>query len=364
MLRLGQMFTNETVVIHVMDVIATEDFSRLQRPDFRCHPAPISKGLLMNAFQNRHHRVARMAAVAAAGVISALAVMPGVANADTPSSRPTVDKPCGVAQKAANTKYEHVVWIVMENKSFAQVNGSPDAPYINKLAGMCGEATNYSAITNPSLPNYIAMTSGSTQGVTKDGNPSDFPPITAESIFSQLGGDWRALNESMKTNCEAQTDGHYAPKHNPAAYYVEKNFATLCQQKDIPFDTASTPDLSGKFTFITPDLCDDMHDACAGTGVPGELQTGDKYLSTLIPQLVNSTQYQSGNTAIFLTWDEGGAGSNQVLTEVIAPTVTPGTKASDAFTHYSLLRTTEDMLGLPPLGEATKAASMRNAFSI
>jgi hypothetical protein len=107
-----------------------------------------------------------------------------------------------------------------------------------------------------------------------------------------------------------------------------------------------------------------MHDACAGTGVPGELQTGDKYLSTLIPQLVNSTQYQSGNTAIFLTWDEGGAGSNQVLTEVIAPTVTPGTKAADAFTHYSMLGTTEDMLGLPPLGEAAKAASMRDAFSI
>jgi hypothetical protein len=318
----------------------------------------------MNASQVRHRRVVRTAVVAAAAVMSALAVMPGVANGDTPGSRPTPDKPCGVAQKAANTKYEHVVWIVMENKSFAQVNGSADAPYINKLAGLCGEATNYNAITNPSLPNYIAMTSGSPQGVTDDADPPAHP-LNVDSIFSQLGGDWRALNESMKTNCGQHTDGKYAPKHNPAAYYVEKNFSTLCQQKDIPFDnTASTPDLSGKFTFITPDLCDDMHDNCAGTGVPGELQTGDKYLSTLIPQLVNSTQYQSGNTAIVVTWDEGGAGSNQVLTEVIAPTVVPGTKASDAFTHYSLLRTTEDMLGLPPLGEATKAASMRNAFSI
>jgi hypothetical protein len=318
----------------------------------------------MNASQVRHRRVAPMAAVAAAAVMGALALMPGAANADSPSSRPTPDKPCGVAQKAANTKYEHVVWIVMENKSFAQVNGSADAPYINKLAGLCGEATNYNAITNPSLPNYIAMTSGSTQGVTDDADPPAHP-LNVDSIFSQLGGDWKSLTESMKTNCGQHTDGKYAPKHNPAAYYVEKNFSTLCQQKDIPFDTAaSTPDLSGKFTFIAPDLCDDMHDNCAGTGVPGELQTGDKYLSTLIPQLINSTEYQSGNTAIVLTWDEGGAGSNQVLTEVIAPTVTPGTKASDAFTHYSLLRTTEDMLGLPPLGEAAKAASMRDAFSI
>jgi hypothetical protein len=170
----------------------------------------------------------------------------------------------------------------------------------------------------------------------------------------------------MKTNCEQQNDGNYAVRHNPAAYYVKDNFSTLCQQKDIPLDTASnmTPDLAGKFTFITPDICDDMHTACTGSGATSEIQTGDKYLSTLIPTLINSTQYQSGNTAIFLTWDEGGSGSNQILTEVIAPTVPPGTKASDAFTHYSLLRTTEDMLGLPPLGEAATATSMRDAFSI
>jgi phosphatidylinositol-3-phosphatase len=318
----------------------------------------------MNAFQNRRRGMGRLATVVAAGVLSALAVMPGVAHADSPSVRPTPDKPCGVAQKTDHTKYEHVVWIVMENKSFAQVNGSPNAPYINKLAGLCGEATNYSAITHPSLPNYIAMTSGSPQGVTDDADPPAHP-LNVDSIFSQFGGDWKSLTESMKTNCGQKTDGLYAPKHNPAAYYVEKNFPTLCQQKDIPFDTAaSTPDLSGKFTFITPDLCNDMHNDCTGTGTNGELQTGDKYLSTLIPQLVNSTEYQSGNTAIVLTWDEGDSASNQVLTEVIAPTVTPGTKANQAFTHYSLLRTTEDMFGLPPLGEAAKAASMRDAFSI
>jgi hypothetical protein len=318
----------------------------------------------MNTFQHRN-RMARMAAVAAASVIAALAVMPGVANADAPGTRPTADKPCGVAQKAANTKYQHVVWVVMENKGFAQVAGSPNAPFINKLAGLCGEATNYSAVAHPSLPNYVAMTSGSTQGITDDANPSAHP-LNADSIFSQLGGDWRSLDESMTSNCEQQNDGHYAVRHNPATYFVEKNFPTLCQQKDIGFATPSTPDLSAKFTFITPDTCDDMHDNCAGTGANGELQTGDKYLSTLIPQLVNSTEYQSGNTAIFLTWDEDDSSTtaNKVLTEVIAPTVTPGTKAADAFTHYSLLGTTEDMLGLPPLGEAAKAPSMRDAFSI
>jgi len=305
-----------------------------------------------------------MAAVAAASVIGVLAVMPGVANA-SPHNPPTPDKPCGVSQKDTSTKYDHVVFILMENKPLASVEGSPDAPYMNKLAGLCGTGHNDHGTTHPSLPNYIKLTSGSDQGITDDSNPSAHP-LNVDSIFSQLNGDWRGLDESMQTNCEQQNDGNYAVRHNPATYYVQKNFPTLCQQKDIPLDTASntTPDLSGKFTFITPDVCDDMHTACTGNGTSGEIQTGDKYLSTLIPQLINSTEYQSGNTAIFLTWDEGGAGSNQVLTEVIAPKVTPGTKANDAFTHYSLLRTTEDMLDLPPLGEAAKAASMRDAFSI
>jgi hypothetical protein len=321
----------------------------------------------MNASQDRLRRAPRIAALAAACAMSALALMPGVATADPPSAKPTPDKPCGVATKAANnTKFDHVIWILMENKSFAQVNGSPNTPYINKLGGLCGEATHYSAVAHPSLPNYVALTSGSTQGITDDANPSAHP-LNVDSIFSQLGGDWRGLDESMKTNCEQQNDGQYAVRHNPAAYYVNGNFSTLCKQKDIPLDAKSntTPLLDAKFTFITPDVCDDMHDACAGTGVPGELQTGDKFLSTFIPTLVNSTEYQQGKTAIFITWDEDdGSQNNQVLTEVIAPTVKPGTKASDTFTHYSLLRTTEDLLGLPPLGAAAQAASMRDAFGL
>lgn len=313
------------------------------------------------------------AAALAAAVAGLLISLPGTASADAISGSatghgvPTASAPCGVDRRQdAPAQYSHVIWVLMENKSFADVNGSPNAPYINQLADECGVATNYSAETHPSLPNYVALTSGSTQGIPGDGPPATYE-VDVPSIFSQLGGDWRGLDESMTSNCELTNDGHYAVRHNPAVYYT--GIRDICAAKDIPFDmdTANiTADLSAKFTFITPDVCDDMHSDCsgAGAGIPGELQRGDAYLSQLMPKLINSNEYQAGNTAIVLTWDEGRGAANTVFTTVVAPTVTPGTRAGDAFTHYSLLRTTEEMLGLPYLGGAADAPSMRGAFDI
>jgi|SRR4051794_35442192 hypothetical protein len=90
--------------------------------------------------------------------------------------------------------------------------------FVNMLAGLCGEATNHKAPSHPSLPNYIGMTSDSTQGITEDAEPSAYP-LNADRIFSQLNGDWRPLNESMRTNCDQQSDGIYLARHNPATYY-------------------------------------------------------------------------------------------------------------------------------------------------
>jgi phosphatidylinositol-3-phosphatase len=258
--------------------------------------------------------------------------------------------PCGIANSIP--AWQHVVWIVMENKSYNEIIGSSGAPYVNSLATKCGLATNYKAITHPSLPNYLAMTSGSTQGVTDD-NPPSSHQLTAASIFSQLGGGWKSLEESMPSHCDLTDSGAYAVRHNPAAYFT--NVRTACNTQDIPLGT--TPDISGRFTFVTPNLCNDMHDC--------SIQTGDQWLSTFLPKILNSTTYASGTTAIFLTWDEDDSSSgNQVATLVVAPTVPGGARSSTAFTHYSLLRTTEEMLGLPLLGNATSASSMRSAFHL
>ncbi|MBO0771071.1 MAG: hypothetical protein J2P35_06395 [Actinobacteria bacterium] len=314
-------------------------------------------------------RILLPAALAAA---SSLALVPGLASASTTagpaaaaaSAGPSAATPCGVSRAAAApAQYAHVIWIIMENKSLSQVLGSPDSPFLNHLGDECGIATNDTAISHPSLPNYIAMTSGSVQGITDDANPSAHP-LAVPSIFSQLGGGWRGLDESMKTNCEQANDGLYAVRHNPAAYYT--NIRTTCDQRDIPLTSSSnlTTDLSARFTFITPDVCDDEHDNCAGGGVAGELRTGDAFLASFVPKVLNSPEYTSGTTAVFITYDEGEDATNKVYTAVVAPTVTPGTVSAQSFSHFSMLRTTEEMLHLPLIAGAQTAASMRQAFGI
>jgi hypothetical protein len=274
---------------------------------------------------------------------------------NTASATPSVPTagPCGTALTPPAT-YDHVVWVLMENHSYSEIIGSSSAPYINQLARQCGSATSFTAETHPSLPNYIAMTSGSTQGITDDNDPSSHP-LNVPSIFSQLGaGGWRSLEESMPSNCYLTNSGQYAVRHNPAAYYT--NIRTDCGANDVPL--ASTPDVSARFTFVTPNVCSDMH-SCS-------ISTGDSWLSSFLPKVFSSAAYQAGRTAVFLTWDEDDSSqSNRIPTLVVAPSVVPATSSGTAFTHYSMLRTTEELLGLGSfLGNAATATSMRSAFNL
>ncbi|HUY61898.1 MAG TPA: alkaline phosphatase family protein, partial [Candidatus Dormibacteraeota bacterium] len=269
----------------------------------------------------------------------------------TPQSAPSALRPCGVAASPP-ARYQHVVWIVMENRGYREVVGSPSAPYLNRLAAACGLATNYWAVAHPSLPNYIALTSGSTQGISNDNSPQA-EPVAAPSLFSLLGRDWRALEEGMPYRCDRSNSATYATKHNPAVYYTR--IAAACARQDRPLSWP--PPISARFTFITPDLCHDMHDCSTATG--------DAWLARVMPALLDSPQYRAGETAIFITWDEGTAASQRVATYVVAPSVPSGARPSTRYTHYSLLRTTEELLGIGRLlGGAATATSMRPGFHL
>jgi phosphatidylinositol-3-phosphatase len=246
------------------------------------------------------------------------------------------------------------VWIVFENKAYSDIIGSSAAPYLNRLADDCGLATNFTAETHPSLPNYIAMTSGSTQGITDDAGPASHP-LNVPSIFSQLsGGRSRSLQESMPTNCLLTSSGDYAVRHNPMTYYT--NVATDCARFDVPL--GPTPDISAAFTFVTPNLCHDMHDC--------SVATGDAWLSNFLPMILSSPEYQSGSTAVFITWDEDDSSEgNHIPTLVISPTTQVGARSATAYNHYAMLRTTEELLGITTyLGAAATATSMRAAFGL
>jgi hypothetical protein len=260
----------------------------------------------------------------------------------------SVTAPCGVAGTA---RYSHVVWIMLENVGYSVV-GSPSAPYFNELASRCGLATHDYAISHPSLPNYVALTSGSTQGISDDGEPSTHP-LGVASIFSELGTNWRALVESMPSPCDRVTSGSYAARHNPAVYYT--SIASSCRRQDVALTLPLN--LGAGFTMIVPNICDDMH-SCP-------VATGDAWLRRIVPLILASPQYQSRTLVLFITYDENDSmASNQIPTLVIAPSTPRGERAGLRLTHYSLLKTTETLLHVAPLGGARGAPSMIGPFHL
>jgi phospholipase C len=253
----------------------------------------------------------------------------------------------------------------MENRTYADVLGSGGghAPRLTSYARACGLATNYQAITHPSLPNYLAAMSGDTGGVSSDCSPSSCPQHRT-SLFAQLdraGLEWRTYAEAMPSPCNRVSQGRYATKHNPAVYFPA--IRSRCEQWDLPMGGAAGPfahDLANKtlaaFTFIEPDICDDGHDCTT--------RFADQWLGAILDRITASPSYKQGGVAAFVTWDEGIGDDQHIATVVISPGVARGTRATAAFTHYSLLRTTETLLGVSPLGNAKTAADMRSAFGL
>lgn len=297
-------------------------------------------------------------------------------SAPAPASRSAVGSPCGRGI-AAQARYDHIYLIVFENLSYRSYL-SDNLPYTHSLAAECGEATNYSAVAHPSLPNYLAMTSGGTQGfVGSDASPGNPGRLTADNIFNQVklsGRQWRSYSQSMPSNCyhadyPPAPNAFYTVHHEPAVYYAD--IAADCNRWDVPQGTTTSGAMisdinSGHmptFAFVGPN--DDG--GCSSCGGHVDPQKLDGYLRAWLPHIFATPSYRAGKTAIFIAWDESDniTLSNQVPLIAIAPSVPAGTKAPAAFNHYALLRTIEEMLGIPKLlGSAATAPSMRKAFNM
>jgi phosphatidylinositol-3-phosphatase len=256
------------------------------------------------------------------------------------------------------------MWILMENQNYSSIYPT-GAPYMANLANQCGLATNYHAISHPSLPNYIALTTGSTQGITDDGGPGSHP-LNVENIYHQNYPSAKGYAESMNSNCQLADSGsgstHYIARHAPWIYFVNGTVGPQrdqCNLNDIPMGTAASGNFHNdvaagtlpNFSFVTPNGCNDMHDC--------SVATGNTYLQNLVPTIIAGPDYQAGRLLIVIVFDENaGASGNQVFASLVSKTVAPGTVLGTNFTHYSLLRTTEEILGKPLLGNAGSAASM------
>jgi hypothetical protein len=305
-----------------------------------------------------------------------------------PSAGAASSAMCGSLTRAP--RYRHVVVIFMENASYSTIQSSTSTPYIHSLERACALGTNCHNITHPSLPEYMAATYGGSLAELTPFLPDCTPSLVCQSgsnnIFHQLnaaGRVWKGYAESMPSNCDKANAGFYAPRHNPAVYYTDLR---NCSSRDVPLGTTSNSPLlrnfssektAPAFAWITPNLCHDMHGI---SGCPANLlQAGDNWLRTWIPKITSTSVYKKHDKVILLTWDEGEGGqassgencatntsdpSCRVVFIPIAPSVKPGKQVARLLNHWSLLKASEDLLGLPELDQAKTATSLLKAFNL
>jgi hypothetical protein len=260
--------------------------------------------------------------------------------------QPTPEKfrPAPKKPKATTWRPDHIVVVIFENKHRSSVMGSSQAPYLNRLAAGGASMTHSYGVTHPSQPNYLALFSGSTQGVTSDACPQHFGK--ADNLGRQLrksGLSFVGYAESLpKTGFKGCGSGRYLRKHNPWV-----NFGTLPAHTNRPFkafprDYRKLPTVA----FVSPNMCHDMHDC--------SIRTGDRWMKKHFDRYARWAHRH--NSLLIVTFDENAGGSvKSIPTIIIGPNVRPGVYA-ERLNHYSLLRTIEDTYGLPSLGHA-KAAS-------
>jgi phosphatidylinositol-3-phosphatase len=257
----------------------------------------------------------------------------------------------------------HIFVIVEENKSYSEIVHNPAAPYLNKLIARSALATNYFALFHPSLPNYIALTSGSNHGIVDDRSPpSAGNEIAVANLADRIqagGRTWKEYAESMPSAGYAFDQGLYATKHNPFIYYQDIAGRPRRDRTHVVPFTRLAKDLrrvhtTPNFAFITPNLCNDMHDC--------PVASGDQWLARTVPLILQSRAFRTSPSLLVVTWDEGTS-DNHIATILAGNSVRKGYRSARRYDHYSLLRTIEAAWRLAPLtANDAHAHTLRSFF--
>jgi hypothetical protein len=277
---------------------------------------------------------------------STAAHTPTTGMAAGPRSSGTEVAPSGGKKGAVVPRPDHVVIVILENEQRSGIIGSAQAPYLNELAARGANLTHSYGVTHPSQPNYLALFSGSTQGVTSNACPQRFPK--SDNLGHQLraaGLSFAGYAESMpKVGFIGCVSGRYQRKHNPWV-----NFTNLPASVNRPFsafprDYRKLPTVS----FVSPNMCHSMHDC--------SIRTGDRWMKKHIDRYARwATRH---NSWLVVTFDENAGGTvNPIPTIIVGDHVHPG-RYTQKINHYTLLRTIEDAYALPALGHAAAAAPL------
>jgi hypothetical protein len=308
-----------------------------------------------------HRRRWLVVSLAAAALVIAVAGASLFLGGEDPPLDPLEPVPAGstVAVPPAGP----VILIVLENKNERSILDAPDAPYLTSLFDTAAVSTEYQAVAHPSQPNYLALFSGSTQGVT-DNDPHDLTAPTLADQLESADKTWRVYAENLPDDAcftgehasgGPDGEGDYMRKHDPAISFTAISGSPQRCANIQPL-RAFSPD-AADFSWIVPNMCHDMHDC--------SVAEGDAWLASFVPQILASPDFAPGGKGtLYITFDEsdGQATDNEIITAAIGPTVKAGTRSTVAHSHYSLLRTIETSLGIPCLAHACQANTLGELF--
>ncbi|MHB8643286.1 MAG: alkaline phosphatase family protein [Gaiellaceae bacterium] len=300
--------------------------------------------------------------------IAALGAIAAVVVAATSSAGAT-----GPARSSVKN-FQHIWVVMMENTGYNALIDNPNAPWINQTVATDGVATQYYGVTHPSQPNYVAITSGSTNGVADDNDTTIDVPNIVDQLESN-GKTWTDYQQSLSLcggNKLAHACGNqlYERKHNPFVSYADVQSSAARMSHVVDLSQLSSDLASGNvadYNFVAPDQCHDMHgrggsvsDPCNFANVQQLIATGDAFLQNLVGQITSAPSW-NGNSAIFIVWDESdftgsgpfgfgdtsgccdaNPGGGHVLGITISHSDHASRSSSVAYNHYSVLRTIED----------------------
>jgi hypothetical protein len=243
----------------------------------------------------------------------------------------------------------HTVVVVMENHSYNEIVGSSSAPYITSLSRSGANFTQSFAITHPSEPNYLALFSGSTQGLTDDSCPHSYSTANLGSELIAAGqsfkGYWESMPSDGYTGCQS---GKYYRKHNPWVDFTNVPSSSNVRFSTFPTNYNNLPTVS----FVVPNICNDMHDC--------SVATGDTWLKNNIDGYVQWAK--ANNSLLILTFDEDDSSqSNQIPTIFVGQHVKTGNFA-ERVDHYRVLRTIEDAYSLPYAGNSAGSTPITDVW--
>jgi acid phosphatase len=298
---------------------------------------------------------ASLAVVTAAGVTACGQQPAPAAHASEHTARAVLSS-AGAAR--TGRKVTKLLVFVVENHSLTEMKQG--MPFVRGLARRYAYATNYHAITHPSLPNYLAIAGGSTFGVSDDDSPSAHR-IHGHSVFGlalRHGRTAKVYADGMPHRCDLSSGGtDYAVKHNPWAYFVDERRA--CRRHDVPVRQLARDVAAGRLPnagMVVPNLVHDAHD--------GSLAQADAWIRQKVDMIRRGRDWTSGRLAIVITADENdGRSGNRVLT-VVASRSVPHRVVRRRLTHYSLTRLYLDVLGVRRIRRARTAPSMTAAFRV